>query len=84
LKTTLLTSDPGTWNDAAVEAAWSKDTPAEQKPYNVYAASKTESERAAWKWFKERKPGFAFNTILPNMNVSLSLSLSMLAWLIHY
>lgn len=63
-----------TWNDDAVAAAWSKDTPPEEKPFTVYAASKTEGERAAWKWIKEEKRGFTLNTVLPNMNVRLSLS----------
>lgn len=59
-----------TWNDAAVEAAWSETTPAEQKAYVVYATSKLEAERKAWKWVEDNKPEFVLNTILPNMNVS--------------
>lgn len=62
-----------TWNDFAVKAAWSKDTPEDQKPFLVYAASKTEGERAAWKWVKEERRGFNLNTVLPNMSVSLLL-----------
>jgi nucleoside-diphosphate-sugar epimerase len=57
------------WNDAVVAAAWSKETPKEHKPLIVYAASKVEGEREAWKCVKENQPGFIFNTILPNMNV---------------
>ncbi|KAJ9232871.1 hypothetical protein C8Q69DRAFT_489074 [Paecilomyces variotii] len=62
----VVTED--TWNDAAVKMAWDESIPAEQKAYPVYAASKTEAERQSWNWVKENKPGFVFNTILPNMN----------------
>ncbi|KAL0934614.1 aldehyde reductase ii [Colletotrichum truncatum] len=60
--------DENTWNDAAVNAAWDPNTPKEVKGYSVYAASKTEGERAAWKWVEKNKPGFVFNTVLPNCN----------------
>ena len=50
-------------------AAWSDETPEPSKGYFVYAAAKTEGERAAWKWNEEANPGFVFNTILPNTNV---------------
>ncbi|KAH8698927.1 cinnamoyl-CoA reductase [Talaromyces proteolyticus] len=56
----------GSWNDAAVKAAWDENTPANAKPLAVYAASKTEGERAAWKWVENKKPYFVFNTVLPN------------------
>jgi hypothetical protein len=39
-------------------------------PFMVYAASKTEQERAFFKWASENKPSFAVNSVLPNMNVS--------------
>ncbi|KAH8900824.1 NAD(P)-binding protein [Thozetella sp. PMI_491] len=61
--------DEGTWNDEAVRLAWSDSAPEEQKGYVVYAASKTEGERAAWKWVSEEKPDFVLNTVLPNCNV---------------
>ncbi|KAF7594608.1 hypothetical protein BBP40_008875 [Aspergillus hancockii] len=56
------------WNDFAVNAAHNPNTPPEQKALLVYAASKTESERQAWKWVAENKPGFVFNTVLPDTN----------------
>lgn len=59
-----------TWNDDVVRAAYSNDTPLDKKPYIVYAASKTEGERSAWKWVAENKPGFEFNVVIPNVNVS--------------
>lgn len=51
-------------------AAWDETTPAEIKGYIVYAASKVEAERAAWKFVEAQKPGFVLNTIIPNFNVS--------------
>lgn len=66
--------DENTWNDEAVKAAWDPQTPEEGKGYAIYAASKTESERAAWKWVEKNKPGFAFNTVLPNFTIGENLS----------
>ncbi|OGM43401.1 cinnamoyl-CoA reductase [Aspergillus bombycis] len=57
--------DSSTWNDGAVRSAKDPSVPVAQKPYLVYAASKTESEREAWKWVKQNNPGFDFNTVLP-------------------
>ncbi|KAJ9654684.1 hypothetical protein H2201_008957 [Coniosporium apollinis] len=34
----------------------------------VYAAAKTEEERAAWTFVRDQKPGFGFNSVLPNYN----------------
>ncbi|OOQ90562.1 cinnamoyl-CoA reductase [Penicillium brasilianum] len=60
---TMITQD--TWNDAAVEAAWDENAPPHSKGYFVYVASKTETEREAFKWVEETKPHFIFNTVLP-------------------
>ncbi|EED22611.1 hydroxysteroid dehydrogenase, putative [Talaromyces stipitatus ATCC 10500] len=74
--TAVLSSQPGvegivvtenTWNDAAVKAAWDENTPAESKPLIVYSASKTEGERAAWRWIKQNKPNFTLNSVAPNL-----------------
>ncbi|GMF78212.1 unnamed protein product [Aspergillus oryzae] len=59
-----------TWNEATVKAAFDEGTPADAKPFTVYVASKTEGERAAWKWVKDNKPPFVFNAILPYYTVS--------------
>ncbi|KAF2501148.1 aldehyde reductase II [Lophium mytilinum] len=61
--------DANSWNDAAVEAAWAPP-PYEgpKRVSDVYAASKTEGEKAAWKFMREKKPSFVLNTVLPNMN----------------
>lgn len=58
--------DESTYNEAAIKAAWDPNTPKEFKAAVVYSASKAEGERAAWKWVEEHKPGYVFNTILPN------------------
>lgn len=59
-----------TWNDEAVKAAWSQDTPEDKLPYIIYAASKTEGERSLWKWAKENNPPpFVVNAVLPDANV---------------
>ncbi|KAF2165925.1 hypothetical protein M409DRAFT_23656 [Zasmidium cellare ATCC 36951] len=57
-----------TWNDASVAAASDPKTPKEVLPYTVYAASKTEGERALWKYVKENPVNFAVNTVLPAAN----------------
>ncbi|OAP58308.1 hypothetical protein AYL99_07398 [Fonsecaea erecta] len=64
-----MTVDENTWNGSIVDAAYSKDAPAEAKPYLVYGASKMLQEREFWKWAEENKPGFAVNSVLPNMNL---------------
>ncbi|KAF0324080.1 aldehyde reductase ii [Colletotrichum asianum] len=58
--------DENTYNERAIKAAWDSNTPAHRMPFMVYAASKAEGEKAAWKWVEEHKPGYVFNTILPN------------------
>ncbi|KAJ5281546.1 hypothetical protein N7478_006918 [Penicillium angulare] len=58
-----------TWNYGAVNAAWEIHTPVENKHWMVYAASKTEVERAAWKWMKEYSPSFVLNSVLPDTNI---------------
>ncbi|KNG86962.1 cinnamoyl-CoA reductase [Aspergillus nomiae NRRL 13137] len=59
----VVTED--TWNIATVTAAFDESTPADAKPFTVYVASKTEGERAAWKWVEKNKPAFVFNAVLP-------------------
>ncbi|OGM49636.1 hypothetical protein ABOM_001898 [Aspergillus bombycis] len=60
--------DENSWNDAAIAAAWDEKTPQAQRPVAVYAASKTEGERAAWKWMAEHSPSFKFNTVVTGTN----------------
>ncbi|OGM51215.1 cinnamoyl-CoA reductase [Aspergillus bombycis] len=59
----VVTED--TWNIATVNAAFDESTPADARPFTVYVASKTEGERAAWKWVEKNKPAFVFNSVLP-------------------
>ncbi|KFY25358.1 hypothetical protein V491_01784 [Pseudogymnoascus sp. VKM F-3775] len=59
----VVTED--TWNTVTVKAAFDKSTPADAMPFTVYVASKTEAERAAWKWVENNKPAFEFNAVLP-------------------
>ncbi|KAL6250669.1 hypothetical protein RBB50_002972 [Rhinocladiella similis] len=67
--------DEKTWNSEAVKAAWAPPPyEGEQRKLDVYSASKTQSEQAAWKWMEENKPGFILNTILPNANIGVVLS----------
>lgn len=58
------------WNDEAIKQAYNPDAPEQMKGLFVYAASKTEGEKAAWRWMEKNKPGFQFNTVLPDFTVS--------------
>lgn len=60
------------WNEPSLVAAYDPNVPEQMKPAVVYAASKTKSEKEAWNFVKTQKPGFVFNAVLPNMNVSQS------------
>ncbi|KAF7370344.1 NAD(P)-binding protein [Mycena sanguinolenta] len=55
------------WADHMVTAA--KQTPDDHptKPVLVYAASKVESERAAFEFYNSARPSYAFNTVLPDL-----------------
>ncbi|KAL2133420.1 hypothetical protein VTI74DRAFT_2421 [Chaetomium olivicolor] len=67
------TIDADVWNDEAVREAWAPPPYGEERGFAVYAASKTEVEREAWRWHREHKPHFIFNTVLPSMNIGKSL-----------
>ncbi|KAI3395333.1 hypothetical protein diail_1446 [Diaporthe ilicicola] len=60
-----------TWDDEAVEAAKTKGTEIGPNtyPFLVYAASKTQGERALWRFMKDEKPSFVANSILPDFNL---------------
>ncbi|KAL8895906.1 MAG: hypothetical protein Q9207_007957 [Kuettlingeria erythrocarpa] len=68
---TFTTSD---WNDAAVEEAWAPPPYGPERSFAVYAASKTQAERAMWEFMREKKPGFVLNAVLPNFNMGIILS----------
>lgn len=63
--------DLETWNDAVVKAAWDDNPPSHAKEYVVYAASKTETEKMAFKWIEENNNPFILNTVLPSITVSV-------------
>ncbi|KAL7779697.1 hypothetical protein CFE70_009713 [Pyrenophora teres f. teres 0-1] len=57
--------DETSYNDEAMEVV--RKEPGKEGLF-VYAALKTEAEKAVWKWTKENKPAFVVNTVLPNAN----------------
>lgn len=67
--------DGNTWNEDVVKSAWAPP-PYEglQRRLDVYSASKTQGEQAAWNFMKEKKPRFVLNTVLPNANLGKILS----------
>lgn len=70
--------DAETWNNDAVKAAWAPP-PYEgvQRKLDVYSASKTEGERAAWDFVRNdhTAKGMVLNCVLPNMNIGEILSI---------
>lgn len=68
--------DPSVWNEDAVKAAWAPP-PYEgtQRKLDVYSASKTQGEQAAWEFSKTKGADMVLNCILPNMNVGEILSI---------
>lgn len=68
---TITTSD---WNDSAVEKAWAPPPYEPERSLAVYAASKTQAERAMWAFMREKKPGFVLNAVLPDVNMGTILS----------
>jgi NAD(P)-dependent dehydrogenase (short-subunit alcohol dehydrogenase family) len=65
-----------TWNDEVVRFAQGGPPQVPESAYPVYAASKTLSEKEAWKFVREKKPGFVLNAVLPNINFGASLDLA--------
>ncbi|KII85735.1 hypothetical protein PLICRDRAFT_178764 [Plicaturopsis crispa FD-325 SS-3] len=51
------------WNACSINKY--KDLEGPLRAHHIYAYSKTESEKAAWKFVQDEKPGFTLNTILP-------------------
>lgn len=59
-----------TWNEEAVRAAKKGEgVGSNPLPFVVYAASKTEGEKALWEFVSKEKPNFVANAILPNWNL---------------
>ena len=62
--TTHVTRD--TWNEAAVQLAWAPPPYEQNRGEIVYMASKTEAEKAVWKFVEEKKPHFTVNSVAPS------------------
>lgn len=55
----------GTWNDAAVTAAWRPPPYTPDRIWDVYSALKTQSEQEVYRFAREEQPPFTVNTVLP-------------------
>ncbi|KAJ7654079.1 NAD-P-binding protein [Mycena polygramma] len=62
-KVIVVTED--TWNESAIAEAHNDPTP---NPWVVYAARKTEAEKAVWQFVEQTKPHFQVSTVVPNVN----------------
>ena len=58
--------DSSTWNDEDVEAAWKPGPYKPERAWAVYGASKVQAEQACFGFMKEKKPGFVFNSVIPD------------------
>jgi nucleoside-diphosphate-sugar epimerase len=69
--------DSTVWNGDAVKAAWAPPPyDGVQRKLDVYSASKTQAEQAAWEFVKSpQSNGITLNCILPNMNIGEILSI---------
>lgn len=63
------------WNDETVAYATRGPPYEPERAYPVYAAAKTLAEKEAWRFVRETRPGFTFNTVLPNINFGASLDI---------
>src|SRR5579862_9360867 len=60
-----FTVDQNTWNDEVLPVAWAPPPYERSRAFAVYGASKTQAEKEAWQFIEKNKPGFVFNTVLP-------------------
>ncbi|KAI1025536.1 hypothetical protein LB503_006655 [Fusarium chuoi] len=54
-----------TWNDAAIQAAWAPPPYESDRILPVYFAAKVEAEKAIWKFVKDEKLPWVFNSVSP-------------------
>ncbi|QIW96929.1 hypothetical protein AMS68_002447 [Peltaster fructicola] len=56
------------WNMGVFKAAWDR-LPTENldRAWSVFASSKMQAEQAVWKWYREKRPNFVLNCVLPDM-----------------
>jgi nucleoside-diphosphate-sugar epimerase len=52
--------------DSLIAEAWAGPSTADKGPL-VYVASKISTERAAWDFIKQERPGFVFNSVIPGL-----------------
>lgn len=57
-----FTIEQDSWDEPAVKQAWAPAPYEPTRSYAVYAASKTQTEQALWKFVQKEKPGFVLNT----------------------
>lgn len=62
---TRVTRD--TWNDVAIELAWSPPPHPPSQGSIVYAASKAAAEKVVWQFVEDKKPKFRVNSVNPAM-----------------
>ncbi|KII91604.1 hypothetical protein PLICRDRAFT_135934 [Plicaturopsis crispa FD-325 SS-3] len=68
---TEYSRDENSWNEITRADVDAMDVA--RRGFLGYALSKTEGEKAAWKFVKEEKPGFVLNTVLPDLTLGPSL-----------
>lgn len=61
--------DSKSWNEIDLKDAWAPPPYTPERSFAVYGASKVEAEREGWNFVESEKPGFVFNTVLPNFAV---------------
>lgn len=66
--------DQNSYNEEGVRKGWKhpEDEPNTTRGLYIYAALKTEAEKACWKWMEQNKPNFVFNTVVSNLARSCS------------
>lgn len=68
--------NPSIWNEDAVKAAWAPPPyDGVQRKLDVYSASKTQGEQAAWEFVKKEGNDIVLNCVLPNMNIGEIISI---------
>ncbi|KAI1465438.1 aldehyde reductase [Daldinia caldariorum] len=69
--------DSNTWNDYSVKEAFAPPPyEGEKRMVDVYYASKTKGEQAAWEWVRKHKPHFTFNAVLPDFNTGAPINVA--------
>ncbi|KAK6949297.1 hypothetical protein Daesc_009371 [Daldinia eschscholtzii] len=69
--------DSNTWNEYSIKEAFSPPPyEGEKRMVDVYYASKTMGEQAAWEWVRLHKPHFTFNAVLPDFNTGAPINVA--------